>query len=142
MVTHWEITSLAKNKLKTIRKIKTQDIQNFNNLYKTLSTQQKAINYGVYLKDELLASGIFLFSHNRAYYVLAGNKAKGRVFGASHLVINSFIKQYAGSNIILDFEGSNIKDIAFFFKGFGAQPEEYPGLKLNTLPPIVRAFKK
>ncbi len=137
-----EITSLAENKLQTISKIKKRDIQNFINLYKSLSTKRKAINYGVYLKDELLASGIFLFSHNRAYYVLAGNKTKGRALGASHLVINSFIKQHAETNMILDFEGSNVKEIAFFFKGFGAQPEEYPGLKLNALPPIIRAFKK
>jgi hypothetical protein len=137
-----EITSLAENKLQTISKIKKRDTQNFVNLYKSLSTKRKAINYGVYLKDELLASGIFLFSHNRAYYVLAGNKTKGRALGASHLVINSFIKQHAETNMILDFEGSNVKEIAFFFKGFGAQPEEYPGLKLNALPPIIRAFKK
>ena len=137
-----EITSLAENKLQTISKIKKRDIQNFNNIYKKLITQKRATNYGVYLKDELLASGIFLFSHNRAYYVLAGNKTEGRAFGASHLVINAFIKQYAGTNMILDFEGSNVKEIAFFFKGFDAQPEEYPGLRLNALPPIIRAFKK
>ncbi len=74
--------------------------------------------------------------------MLAGNITKGRALGASHLIINAFIKQYSQTNIILDFEGSNIKEIAFFFKGFGAQPEEYCGLKLNALPPIVRALKK
>ncbi len=137
-----EITKLAEYKLRTIRKINKTDIQNFNNLYKTLYAQKKATNFAVYLKDDLLASGIFLFSHNRAYYVLAGNITKGRALGASHLIINAFIKEYSQTNITLDFEGSNIKEIAFFFKGFGAQHEEYSGLKLNALPPIIRAFKK
>ncbi|MEO6329012.1 MAG: hypothetical protein ABIO55_08775 [Ginsengibacter sp.] len=137
-----EILDLAKIKFDTVAKVKKSDWHNFEQLYNVLFSKGKATNYGVYLKDELLASGIFLFSHNRAYYVLAGNKTKGRSFGASHLVINTFIQKHAGRNMILDFEGSNIAEIAFFFKGFGAQAEEYPGLKYNTLPPLFRSFKK
>ena len=137
-----EITKLAKNKLEQTSKLKKNDLKNFEQLYETLYAKNKATNYGIYLKDELLASGAFLFSHNRAYYILAGNKNKGRTLGASQLVIDAFIKQHAGKNIELDFEGSNIPGIAFFFKGFGARIEEYPGLKYNRLPAILRRLKK
>ncbi|MEO6452856.1 MAG: hypothetical protein ABIN97_02225 [Ginsengibacter sp.] len=137
-----EIIVLEKIQLGTASKIKNTDWQNFAQLYKMLLAKTKAINYGIYLRDELLASGIFLFSKNRAYYLLAGNIKKGRPLGASHLVINTFIQHHAGKNLILDFVGSNIPGIAFFFKGFGAQVEEYPGIKYNALPPILRSLKK
>ena len=107
-----------------------------------LFSKSKAINYGIYLKDELLASGnIFIFKQP-GLLCTSGNKTKGRSFGASHLVINTFIQQHAGKNMILDFEGSNIPEIAFFFKGFGAKAEEYPGIKYNALPATFTQIKK
>jgi hypothetical protein len=136
-----EIINLAKIKLDTVATVKKNDWLKFIELYKILSARSQATNFGVYFKDELLASGIFLFSKNRAYYILAGNTTQGRSPGASHLIINKFIQQHAGKDIILDFEGSNIPQIAFFFKGFGAILEEYPGLKYNGLPQILRPFK-
>ena len=137
-----EITFNAQKTFKKVSNVKEDDINKFERLYKLLFEKKKATNYGVYLKNKLLASGIFFFSHNRAYYVLAGNTEEGRQLGASHIVINTFIKQHAESHMILDFEGSNVPGIAFFFKGFGAQPEEYTGLKYNALPLILKKFKK
>src|SRR5258706_9036440 len=67
-----EIISIAQQTLKTISNVKVEDLRKFEQLYKLLFEKTKAINYGVYLKNKLLASGIFFFSHNRAYYVLAG----------------------------------------------------------------------
>lgn len=67
---------------------------------------------------------------------------RGRNSGASHLVINPFIQQRVDKDMNLDFEGSNIPAIAFFFKGFGAHREEYPGVKYNALPPVLRKLKK
>jgi len=133
---------LTKKQFKNITAIPNTDFENFIHLYKS---QQKKLNsktYGVYIDDKLLASGIFLFSHNRAYYMLAGNSPSGRAFKASHIVIDAFIKDHAGSNLILDFEGSDVKNIAFFFKGFGAIEEKYPGLKYNALPSYIRWMKK
>ncbi len=137
-----EIISIAQQTLKKISNTKEEDICKFERLFKLLFEKKKALNYGAYLKNKLLASGIFFFSHNRAYYVLAGNTTEGRKLGASHIVINTFIEQHAESSMVLDFEGSNLSGIAFFFKGFGALPEEYTGLKYNALPLILKKFKK
>ena len=41
------------------------------------------------------------------------------------LLMDHVIKTYAASNYILDFEGSMIKELASFFKSFGAQKEIY-----------------
>ncbi len=48
-------------------------------------------------------------------------------------IVDGFIKEHAGSNLFLDFEGSNIPNVARFFAGFGATPEVYQGVSFNRL---------
>ncbi|HQW43835.1 MAG TPA: hypothetical protein PLX74_06630, partial [Chitinophagaceae bacterium] len=85
---------------------------------------------------------IFFFSHQRAYYILVGNSPNGKTIGASHMLIDAFIKDYAGKNIALDFEGSDIPSLAFFYSSFGAVHETYPALKINRLPFYLKWMKK
>lgn len=114
----------------------------FEKLFHVLEQKNKTATFGVYSKNEqLLASAVFLFSNKRAYYILAGNHPNGRRQGASHLLIDAFIKEYAGTDLILDFEGSDLESLAFFYSGFGALKEPYPVLKLNRLPLLARWLK-
>lgn len=116
---------------------------NFSKLYAHLHKKGNAVSYGVFnLKKELISSCVYFFSHNRAYYILAANHPDSRRTGASHLLINDFIKDHAGKNIVLDFEGSIIESIAEFYKKFGAKQEKYAAIKLNKLPGILKLFKK
>ena len=102
-----------------------------------------AVTYGVYSSNnQLTASCAYVFSHNRAYYILVGNHPDSRTSGASHLMIDHFIKEHAGENLILDFEGSNISSLAFFYKSFGSTLEKYPGIKMNRLPAIAKLFRQ
>ena len=77
---------------------------------------------------------VFFITNSRIYYVLAGNDPSGRPIAASHQLINAVIEKYAGKALILDFEGSDIPGIAFFFEGFGAKSEQYYYLHNNNLP--------
>ncbi len=43
-----------------------------------------------------------------------GKDPDGRPSGASHLMIERFIKEHGGENLTLDFEASNISSVAFF----------------------------
>jgi hypothetical protein len=138
-----DVISLCSQQMKHPGAAKEQDYSNFKKLYEFLATRKEAEVYGmVDSQNRLLASCIFFFSHNRAYYILVGNHPDGRTLGASHALIDAFIKDYAGSEMILDFEGSDIRNLAFFYSGFGAREEMYPALKINRLPWYVRLFKK
>lgn len=120
-----------------------QDFANFKNLFGQLKHKGMAKTYGVLSKSgELLASCVFFFSHGRAYYILVGNHPNGRTLGASHALIDAFIKDHAGQNLLLDFEGSDIRNLAFFYSSFGAQEESYAAIKLNRLPWWMRWAKK
>lgn len=112
-----------------------EDFQNLETLYNKLFSKQKAITYGIIDRyGDLLASGIFFFSHNRAYYVFAGNHPNGRTLGASHALLDAFIRDHATTDLLLDFEGSDINSLAFFYGSFGATKETYYHLRLNRLP--------
>jgi hypothetical protein len=118
------------------------EFQKFEKLYKILKETSSAKAYGIFSgKEELLASCVFTFSHNRAYYILVGNHPNGRTLGASHALIDAFIKDHAGQNLILDFEGSDIRNLAFFYSSFGANEEKYPAIKLNRLPWYIKWMK-
>jgi Acetyltransferase (GNAT) domain len=137
------VIELAKIQTVNFSTLTETDFANFSNLYQLLHQQQKAITYGICTaKGELVASCVFFFSHGRAYYILVGNHPNGKTMGASHALIDAFIKDHAGSNLLLDFEGSDIRNLAFFYNSFGAKEEKYPGLRMNRLPAILKWLKK
>jgi hypothetical protein len=61
--------------------------------------------------------------------------------GASHYLIDRFIYDHAGKKLTLDFEGSDIRNLAFFYSSFGAEIEQYPSLRLDRLPWYVRLLR-
>jgi hypothetical protein len=119
-----------------------KDFKNIATLYQQLQQQSKAVSYGVFSKyDELLASCALFFSHNRAYYILVGNHPNGRTLGASHALIDAFIRDHAGKDLLLDFEGSDLRNLAFFYSSFGALQENYAAVRFNRLPWYARWMK-
>lgn len=134
-----EVIELAKQQTKVITET---DFKNFSILYKKLKDKGSAKAYGIHSRqNQLLASAVFLFSNKRAYYILVGNHPDGRITGASHALIDSFIKEHAEQNLLLDFEGSDIRNLAFFYSGFGATEEKYSAIKLNKLPWYLKWLK-
>ncbi|MFM7672127.1 MAG: GNAT family N-acetyltransferase [Bacteroidota bacterium] len=93
-----------------------------------------ACTYAVKAGDQLVASAIFLTYRSRAYYLLVGNHPNGKTLGASHLLIDAFIQDHAGSDWVLDFEGSDVPSLAFFYEGFGSKKEAFGWLRINRLP--------
>ena len=138
-----EIIQLNKEQLQHVDGTKPEDYPNFKKLYEFLKNKGQAKTYAVVdPKSKILASAVFFFSHNRAYYIMVGNHPEGKALGASHALLDTFIKDHAHQNLILDFEGSDIGNLAFFYSGFGATEEIYPALKINKLPWYVRLLKK
>lgn len=138
-----KVIALAVEQMRTYTKESKENVERFRKLYDHLHSKEQAITYGILSdKEELIASCIFFFSHNRAYYILVGNHPNGRTIGASHALIDAFIKDHAGKNLLLDFEGSDIRNLAFFYSSFGAKEELFAGIKLNRLPFYLKWIKK
>jgi hypothetical protein len=125
---HWQMQQHVTN-------ITNEDYAHFTRLYYHLAAKGRAICCGVYTKaNELVASCVYFFSHGRAYYVLVGNHPNGKTLGASHYLIDRFIAAHAGEPMLLDFEGSDIPSLAFFYGSFGSRQEIYPALQYTRLP--------
>lgn len=71
----------------------------------------------------------------------AVSNQQGKDLRGMYYLLNTFINQHAGQNLILDFEGSMIPGVARFFEGFGAAPETYFQLKFNRLPLPLKWLK-
>jgi hypothetical protein len=138
-----EVIALAKMLAASFTNLTDADFNNFGTLYNYLHSRQQAVTYGIYnARGELMASCVFFFSHGRAYYILVGNHPNGKTMGASHALIDAFIKDHAATDLLLDFEGSDIRNLAFFYSSFGAVEEQYPGLRMNRLPALLKWLKK
>ncbi len=137
-----KVIELALQQMRQYSKESGENVERFRQLYSILHQKMMAITYGVLLNEELVASCIFFFSHSRAYYILVGNHPNGKTIGASHALIDAFIKDHAGKKMLLDFEGSDIRNLAFFYSSFGAMEEKYAAIKLNKLPFYLKWLKK
>lgn len=145
-----KVIELAVQQMKSQGNKGGENVNRFRKLFQYLYQRQMATTYGIISAgNELLASGVFFFSHNRAYYILVGNNPNSKSTGASHALIDAFIKDNAGKNLpngqagmLLDFEGSDIPSLALFYRSFGASPEIYPALRINELPFYLKWMKK
>jgi hypothetical protein len=137
------VIGISQEQLKNLTKTSDTDYRNFKNLYQYLHSKQQAITYGIYSPgNKLLASCVYFFSNKRAYYILVGNTPDGKTLGASHHLIDSFIENNSEKDLLLDFEGSDIRNLAFFYSSFGASLETYPVLRINKLPWWIKWLKK
>lgn len=137
-----QVIELAVMQMREYDKKSINNTERFRKLYSILSSKNMAATYGISLNNQLLASAVFFFSHNRAYYILVGNHPNGKTLGASHALIDAFIKDNAGQDMLLDFEGSDIRNLAFFYESFGAVKEKFTGIKNNKLPFYLKWLKQ
>ena len=137
-----KLIETAVQQMRTYGPIHESDIRKFRNLYASLRKTGQAMTFGITDTENRLLSGcIFFFSGNRAYYILAASSEEGKQKGTSHALVNEFIKEQAGNDIILDFEGSDVDSLAFFYSGFGASEENYACYRNNRLPWFIRWMK-
>lgn len=137
-----KVIELAVQQMKSQGQETAENIERFRNLYQHLHDRQMAMTYGISLKNELLASCIFFFSHQRAYYILVGNSPNGKTIGASHMLIDAFIKIIPGKILCWILKVLTFPALLFFYSSFGAVHETYPALKINRLPFYLKWMKK
>lgn len=93
-------------------------------------------------RDELLAIGLFLKDQNRIYNIASSTLPNGRTLEANHFLFDELIKEFAGQNLLLDFEGSDLPGVARFYQKFGPINQPYFFWKTNRLPAVLRWWKR
>lgn len=110
-------------------------------MYQSVHKNSGEINGVFDEKNNLIAGGFFIKSNNKIINLFPSTNEKARENGAMFLLIDNLIKENAGKNLILDFEGSMIESIARFYKRFGAKEISYLQIKRNRLPWFIRWIK-
>ena len=126
-----------------VKKIGTKELKIQQRLIETAIA--KGWGYWIAAIDENNSynAGIFLLEkHNRLINLFTFTAGPGREHGAMHFLMDRVMQQCAGSNLVYDFEGSDIHSIAKFYKSFGAIPNEYLRIRKNNLPGIVKWMKQ
>jgi hypothetical protein len=94
------------------------------------------------LRGELLAAGFFLQSHGRIINMFGASTAMGKDHHSMHFLLDALIRRHAGQSLLLDFEGSSIPSIAYFFGSFGAEEHSYSCLLKDRMPGVLRRLKE
>ena len=119
------------------------DYQHLADYVAQLPSENKLILIAKNSFGNLIASSLYLIYKNRVVFLLNGNLSESLRTGATHLLKDFCIRKFAGSNMILDFEGSDNPDFARFYQQFGAHElEYYPAIYYNKLPPFIRWLKQ
>jgi hypothetical protein len=84
-------------------------------------------------QNELCAGAIFFISNNRAIFLFSATNKKSKELYAMPKIIDTFIRNHAFKNMILDFEGSNNINLARFYKSFGSNTVYYPTITINRM---------
>jgi hypothetical protein len=136
-----EIVAVCKREWPKFTSPEKSGFENLLNNFQKLSPF--AHTYGVYHPGgKLISSCAFLIYNKRAYYWLVGNDPEAKDTGASPMLVDQFIQDHAGKDLVLDFEGSDKESVAEFYRRFGAKPEPLTTIYNNRLPFPVSLLKK
>ncbi len=91
-------------------------------------------------KNNLQAGGFFIVIMSQAYFLFSGRGGDSDTNGAMFLLINEFIKQNSGKNLVLDFCGSNSDSLGRFYQGFGSKPVRYQMIRVFPGNSVFRKF--
>lgn len=145
--TQRNIQKAEKKSLYLLQEIDIERFINFYILYKKIRTRNNEIDEDIIRKlfatnfvhfmgiennqHQLVAVLAYLYHNGRLVYWLPTSNEEGKKSSAMFLLISRLIEQYAGTNTVLDFEGSKIEGIARFYKGFGGVEAPYYTVRKN-----------
>lgn len=91
--------------------------------------------------NRLQAIALFLQDNKRIYNMMNATTDIGRAVAANHFLLDAVIQEFAGRDLVFDFEGSDIQGIQHFYKNFGAVSQNYQTMHINKLPLPLRWLK-
>lgn len=130
-----EIIKLFRNNRgREIDKWGDTEYSRLQNLVEVAKDKGHCLVYGVKNSDDkLIAGAFFMTSHNKIVFLFSGTDESNKNTHGLSFLLDYVIKKYAGTDKILDFEGSDNDGLARYYKGFGGNEKNYQEIKLNQL---------
>lgn len=135
------ITLFQNNVGKRTPEIKQQDYQNLETLINFCLMDDYGELCFAYQGETLVAAAFFLKHQETATILCSSTDFSNRKNGANTFLIDQAIQRYLNTYQTFNFGGSTIQSIANYFVSFGAKTYEYPLMKVNRLPFLMKLFK-
>jgi hypothetical protein len=136
------IKLFRENKGKDIGKLTTKNYDTLSKVIAVAAKKNLVEIYGVTTRGLLVSGAFFIESNGKTIFIFSGSDEEAKEKLSMPLLIDTFIKDHAEKNLVLDFEGSNDKNLARFYKSFGAEEIVYLQIKKNNLPYPLKWLKK
>jgi hypothetical protein len=119
--------------------VRDRDYRRFATLCLLMQQKEQLVIREVSRGQQPVATAILLRDKDRLYLLQSTTLPTGRGLEANHYLLDRLIREWAGTGLMLDFEGSDLPGIAHFYKNFGSIDQPYYFYRLNRLPwPIGR----
>lgn len=134
------ISTFVNNKGKQLKE-KNISYPLLNELYKAGDKSHSFDLFHIYKEDNFLGGALILNFQKRKIFLFSALNEKGREYKAMFFLLNHIIESNAENDLVLDFEGSDISDLATFYHRFGAKEKLYLHLEINRLPLLLKWLK-
>lgn len=122
--------------------VSAADYQRFEQLCQQAQQKGALLLRGVKSETgQWLATALMPKDEKRIYLLQSATLPAGRKTSANHFLLDQVIREFAGTGIDFDFEGSDIPGIAHFYANFGSINQPYFEYRFNTLPWWIRWAK-
>lgn len=118
-----------------MKNIAAQDYINFENLCYKLQKEGNCFTRALWLDNQLLSCTIILKDDSKLYNIANTTTIEGKKLSANYFLFQQLFKEFSNTNLVFDFEGSEIAGVKKFYQGFGALPQPYFMWKFNFLKP-------
>jgi len=133
------IKIFRQNKGATLSGLNDRDYELLRRIVYVMIYKQLIKIIGVYnAMNELCAGAFFVISGKKVVFYFSATNKQALKTAAMPYLIDYFIKKNAGSHLTFDFEGSNDKNLARFYKSFGSDEITYLHYNTSRLNPILK----
>lgn len=137
------LQAFRENYREQIGVMKASDYERFEKLCTKASEQGLVITRGVQGPGGEWLSTALLFRYKERLYLLHSSTIPaGRKVAANHFLLDQLIREFAGSTLLLDFEGSDLPGVAHFYRNFGSTDQAYFVYRFNTLPWWIKWLRR
>lgn len=113
----------------------------FSNLLTKIKERKRYFFSKLIIDEKIISTMLMLKSGNRNILLCSSKNQDKRYKGAVSFLLNDFIKSHAETELLIDFEGSMLPNIALFNESFGAEKQIYKSFSFSKKDLIISKLR-
>ncbi|MEQ9188480.1 MAG: GNAT family N-acetyltransferase [Cryomorphaceae bacterium] len=121
----WGIRTFKQGRGKGIQELDGAFFRAVKDIYCAFESLGQSRTYAAHFDGKCCAQVMLLISNRRLLLFFSASNKAARSVGAMHAILDAIIEEHCGSDGVLDFEGSDNEQLAFFYRSFGGSEKIY-----------------